>query len=182
MTVVFDSREIDRFVNDIEKKAAPLLAGVINKTTAISLRLVKTTLPKRTGNLRGSYQQKKVDKFARLISSPLKYAENIELGSKARTIKAKHAKVLTIPIKESVLTSTRAQIKQSSLNTLFRRLKKRKGKTSKEIQDEVGIILTKTARRKAIQGKLFFERIIQPKTQNVLNQEVIKAAQKLGFT
>ena len=171
MTVVLQDREIRRFVNGIEKKAAPLLDGVINKTTIFSLRIIKTTLPKRSGNLRGSYQQKKVAKFTRFVSSDLNYADNIEEGSRSKTIRPKTKKFLTIPLNKNVLTSTGAQIKQSSLNSLFRRLSNPKGKTRRQIQQEVGIVLAKKANIPPIKGQKNFERIIEPKTTEFLEKE-----------
>ena len=181
MTVVFNDKELQRFVSGIEKKAAPLFDGAVNKTTAFTLRLVKTTLPKRSGNLRGSYMQKKIAKLTRRVFSPLKYAENIESGSRSKIIRPRRAKILTIPLRRSVLTSTRAQIKQSSLNTLFRRLKNKKGKTSRQIQNEVGIALAKKANIGPIRGQKNFERIIEPKSQAFLDARIGDIAIKLGF-
>ncbi len=180
-SVVFDDKEIKKFVSAIERKGPKLLETAVNKTTSFGLKKVTDTIPKRTGNLRGFYQQRKTGQLERLIFSKLKYAEGIESGFRAKTIRTKRKKALTIPIKKSVLTSETKQIKKASIDKLFRRLKKRKGKTSRQIMEEVGIVLAKKANIPRIRAQRNFERVITPATENRLRFNVIKAYRTLGF-
>lgn len=182
--VVLEDREFKRFFATLQKKAPKELPKVVNRTTAFTLRELKGVfLPKRTGNLRGSYQQRKIDDLTREIFSDSKYAPVIEFGGKARKVFAKPGKSLTIPIKDSVLTSSKAQIKKSALDTLFRRLKRRrKGEKSRDIMQNVGIILAKSAKLKAKRGQFNIKKKATPFAEKTLFKEVKTVFTKLGFT
>ena len=183
--VVFDDREFKKFFATLQTKAPKELPQVVNRTTASTLREIKGVfLPKRTGNLRGSYQQRKIDDLSREIFSDSRYAPVIEFGGKARTVFAKPGKhSLTIPIKDSVLTNSKSQIKKSALDTLFRRLKqRRKGENSRDIMQNVGIILTKSAKLKAKPGQFNIKKKAVPFAEKRLFKEVKLVFTKLGFT
>lgn len=177
----FNDKEFKRFIQATDIKRVPIMVETVKKTTQFALRLTKETLPKRTGNLRGSYFQKKIDKLEREVNSKSQYAEGIEVGFKSKTIRPKRAKILTIPIKKSVLTPTGAQIRQGALNRLFNRLKNPGGKTQRQIFDQVGIVLAKKARIPAIKGQKNFKLIILPKTQKKLELNLFKSVKRLGF-
>lgn len=180
--VRFDKKQVEMFLKKAQSNSGRLLSDAINKTSAFGIRKVKEELPKRTGNLRGSYQVKKMGKFESEIFSKSPYSNAIEFGSKARVIRAKQGKRLTIPIKKEVLTSTRSQIKQSSLNKLFSRLKnKKRGETSGDIMRDVGIILAKKAKQRARKGQFNIRDKVRLPVENLLKKEVGLAYKKLGF-
>lgn len=184
-SVVFQDQEFQKFFAKVKAKSPKLLSKAVDHTTAFSLRKIKEDhIPKRTGNLRGSYTQKAIDPITREIFSNSKYAPVIEFGGKARTVKAKPGKhALTIPIKKSVLTTKTKQIKKSSLDKLFRRLKKRRrGETAGDVMQDVGIVLAKTANLKAKPGQFNIKKKTKPFAEKTLKKEVILAYRQLGFS
>jgi hypothetical protein len=183
-SVVFQDQEFQKFFAKVKAKSPKLLSKAVDRTTAFSLREIKEDhIPKRTGNLRGSYTQKAIDPITREIFSNSKYAPVIEFGGKARTVRAKPGKRLTIPIKKDVLTSTRSQIKKSSLDKLFRRLKKRRrGETAGDVMQDVGIVLAKKAKIKAKPGQFNIKKKTTPFAEKTLKKEVTLAYRQLGFS
>jgi hypothetical protein len=182
-SIRLEDAQFKRFFAKVESKSPKLAEKAVNVSTAATLKAMKARfLPKRTGNLRGSYQSKKLEPLANEIFTPTKYASVIEFGGRARTVHAKPGKRLTIPIKKSVLTSTGAQIKKSSLDRLFRRLKKRKkGETQWSVMQDVGIVLAKKANLPRRKGQRNIERNAKPFAEGRLFREVVRAYRSLGF-
>lgn len=180
----FEDQEFKRFFKTVETKSPPLLQKSVNITTALTLKGMKQRfLPKRSGNLRGSYRQRKLDQLEREIFSDSRYAPVIEFGGRARTVHAKPGKRLTIPIRPNVLTSTKAQIKKSALDKLFARLKNRQpGETQWSIMQDVGIVLAKKANLPRRKGQRNIERNAKPFAENMLVRQVKLAYKKLGFS
>lgn len=176
--------EDKNFVDYLKKNIRELANNIqraVDNTAAFGLTETKTTLPKRTGNLRRTYLQRKTGAFTREIYSNSQYANALEFGSKAHTITPKRAKWLTIPTKDSVLTSTRSQIKKSSLDNLFSKVgfskkgtiySKVRGKTVGDIFDEVGVRLAKKANIPAQRGKFYLRDRVNPKIANKLSSEM----------
>jgi len=174
--ITIDSKSVLDMLSNSNKKFNSLLSKSLDATVAFGLREIKSGLPKRTGNLRGSYQQRPVSGvLRRTIFSDLQYAVANEEGAKAHTIVPKRAKMLLIPLREDVLTGTRSQIKKSSVDRLFNQLKKKKGRSNRQIFDEVGIALAKKANIPAIKGNHKIRDVFLPKIATKLEREVLSA-------
>ena len=171
-SITTDIDNVSRALKEATSKAVPAFSKGLNAVTARGLRTVKESLGKRTGNLRSSYQQRQVDTLVRSIFSELKYARANEEGAAPKTIYPRRAKFLTIPLNDSVLTSTKAQISQTALNRLFSELKKstkgmhltpeQRQALRYSIMQRVGIILAKKANIPAIRGRYTLRDIVVP--------------------
>lgn len=177
--VRFSDANLQAYLKKVGPEIKKNVITAVNSTTAFGLKTVKTELPKRTGNLRNTYSQRKIGELAREIFSYSSYADSVEFGSKSRTIVPKRAKMLTIPLRGSVLTSTKSQIKKSSLDRLFRELKKigKTKKTPRQVFDEVGIALAKKARLPARPGQYRVRDKILPMVRMEFMTNIKKALQ-----
>lgn len=175
-TIEIDKRQLEAYLKKNAAKIPNNLDKAVTATTVFGLREVKTKFPKRSGQARRSFVQRKIRRAEREIFSTLAYVKAIEDGARAHTIKPKRAKFLTIPLNKNVRTKTR--IKQSALNKLFRELKNRKGRTKKEIFDQVGVALAKKARIPRLVGKKIIQRRVLPRLIRKLNLEVARAIRK----
>lgn len=179
--VEFQSKKIDLFLLNLEKGRKRPLSEAVARTTIFGLKKTKETLPKRSGNLRQSYMQKKNSELEREIFSRLPYARRIEFGGRRKPVTPKRAKVLTIPIKDTALTKSKSQIKKGKLDTLFRRLGKAKPKRRLAVMKSVGIILAKAAKAAWIKPQKNIEREVKPAVQGRLGREVQLVFKKFGF-
>ncbi len=176
MSVKFDMRvdtsQMDAAMRNIAEGIKADIQQSLNVAAAYTIAQIKTDLPKRTGNLRRQYMISKPSKYVRLVSTPSKYADTVEYGrnGNGRMIypRTPH-KMLTIPIKDSVLTATKAQIKKSSLDQLFRELGEPNGRTKRQIMNDVGIILCKKARMSTIKPGLHLTKKTLPKVNNYIH-------------
>lgn len=182
-TIVFQDKEIRNFLKKAEVKSPQLVIKALNQTAVFGLKQAKKILPKRTGLLRQSYQISVLSKESRLIAQTKLKAigEGIESGFKAKTIRPRRRKFLTIPIRDNVLTSTKAQIKQSALNKLFKNLRKRRGRSNRQIFNESGIVLAKQANIPRIPGQFNFRDKIAPSTLKFMNRTFNKLFKEVGF-
>jgi hypothetical protein len=158
LTATLDDKEIRQFINSNMAKLKPEFNKLVYETSKFALNEVKrvdANLPKRSGGLRSSYKDFKTGEFERTLATNLKYAGIIEDGGTRPEIRPKKRKRLTIPINDKALTNTKAKIKQSSLNRLFKQVgisksnklySKIKGKSVYQSMQEVGIVLAKRAR------------------------------------
>ena len=171
--VTVDDRELKDFI----KKAGPDLVrsldSAVNKTTASGLRVIKTAVPSRSGSVRQSYKQRRIGSMTREIYSEYIPAIVLDQGTeKAYTVRPRRAKMLTIPLDESVKTRG-GQIKKGALDRLFRMLKgRKKGVSKKQIFDSAKIVLAKEARIPKKSGKHHVERILVPFLETELNRNV----------
>ena len=176
MNFTFDinSKFVLDFLEKSHKKMVPKISKALDATVAYGLREIKSGLPKRTGHLRGSYLQKpSAGLLTRTIFSDSQYAIANEEGARPHTIVPKRAKMLLIPLRDEVLTGTKAQIKKSSVDKLFNQLKKKRGRTNRQIFDEVGIALAKKANIPAIRGNHKIRDVFIPKIANKLESEIL---------
>jgi hypothetical protein len=184
-TIKFDDKKIRKFLDETIRKSPGDLEKAMQKTTAESLIITKKTLPKRTGLLRKSYLSRKLNRFTYRIfpgsGQKLEYADAVEGGAAAHTIVPRRAKMLTIPLRDDVLVPSKARISASALDRLFRKLKNRKGKSKREIYDEVGIVLALKANIPRTSGQYNFRDKITPRTRRILAKNINQVFKKLGF-
>lgn len=156
------------------KNTQSAITQAVNKAAAQGMRKIAEEMPKRTGLLRKSWRLSSPSIYSRLIRSISQYANTVEFGrTGGKTIYPKAPrKRLTIPIKDSVLTDTKAQIKKSALDTLFRRLKKPGKKTQWQIMEETGILLLKSAKMSRIKGQYILRDRVRPHISDVINAEM----------
>lgn len=143
------------------------------------LREIKTGLPKRTGNLRRTYNYRKTGVHQFTIASNSRYADVVENGARAHTVYPKRAKMLTIPLRDSVLTGTRAQISKPALSRLFAAIRKG-GRPAGEIYQSVGIALAKRANIPARKGSHFLRDKIGPSLQRAIETEILRAIRRVS--
>jgi hypothetical protein len=174
--VTLDKRGIDRLMANVSGMQKNVEEAV-KKTAVQTHRMVIDEIrasKKRSGTneLAKSYIPKKIGAMAWEIASQLKRAIVHEIGRKGggRIIKPKTAKMLTIPIRDDVLTPSGAQISQGAKNRLFAMLKKRKGRSLHDIFNEAGIVLAKSAKMSNIKGKFILRDKIRPKAAALLKQ------------
>lgn len=182
-TIIFRDKEIRDFLKKAEVGSPKLVTQALNRTAIFGIKQTKKILPKRTGNLRQAYQISALSKESRLIAQTKLKAigEGIESGFKAKTVRPRRRKFLTIPIRDNVLTSTKAQIKQGALNKLFKNLRKRSGRSNRQIFNESGIVLAKEARIPRIPGQFNFRDRIAPSTLKFMNRTFNQLFKQLGF-
>lgn len=182
-TIIFRDKEVRAFLKKAERESPKLVIKALNRTAIFGIKQTKKILPKRSGNLRQSYQISALSKESRLIAQTKLKAigEGIESGFKAKTIRPRRKKALTIPLRDSVLTSTRAQIKKSALAKLKKNLKNRRGRSSRQIFNEVGIVLTRKARIPRIPGQFNFRDRIAPSTLKFMNRVFNQLFRQVGF-
>lgn len=179
MNITIDD-SITSWINNNLDKLTPELDRLMKETTADSLRLVKTNVSKRSGALAKSYISRKIGRFEVLIypRGTEKYAEGIESGYRAHIIYPKKTGGrLTIPLRDSVLTNTKAQISKPALDNLFRMLKANKGKNRRslnEIYQDAGIRLAKKVNVPAFSGTHKIEHIIAPAIRKNLENKTLK--------
>lgn len=178
-SVSVDDKQLKAFLQKVKDKIPQALQNVVKDTAIMAKRQVSTDLPKRTGALRRSFRISKVDGLHREVTSILPYASLVEGGGIRPEIKPKRAKFLTIPLRDSVLTSTKAQISQTALNNLFKQLNNRKGRTNRQIFEETGIVLAKKAKAVRIKGGHQLERIVTPKVQAYFEDRINKAVDEV---
>jgi hypothetical protein len=172
--VKFEDKQVRAFFKRASTKLDKVLETSLRKTAIYGISEIPNTLPRRTGNLRGSYTIKKKNRFERLLFSSLPaQAETLESGRKARVIYPKRGKFLTIPTTDSVLTPTRSHIKQLSDSAFKKALKKRKHKRYGDI------VLAKKAVQKAIPGKFYIKKKLTPKVDKFLLKETEKNIKKV---
>jgi hypothetical protein len=185
LTIKFEDKKMKAWLDRVIKKSPERLDSAVKLTTAESLGLFKRILPKRTGLLRKSYLSRRIGPATYRIfpgvGEKLQYANAVEFGAAAHTIVPKRAKMLTIPLRDDVLVGTKARISQSALNRLFRELNNRKGRTKREIYDEVGIALALKANIPARRGQRNIEKKIAPQTRKILKKRVEQVYRSLGF-
>jgi len=181
ISVNIDDKRVKLWVNDLIKKTPVELKKTVQRVTAKTLRDVKTKFPKRSGKLIQAYLSKKINDYAYLIFSKLKYADDVEVGTSPHTITPKKKKYLTVPIKSSVLTGTKARIKQSALDLLFSELDNRAGRTKKQIYEEVGIILTKKVNHPGSKGKFIIRDKVAPSARRLFMKEIRNLFERYGF-
>jgi len=181
--VVFADENWNKFINKLTTEFKPKAIGIVNRSAQFAKRNIVELYPRRTGQLRNSYNAKKTDDLSYIVQSSLdpKRSDGFEDGTRAHTIYPRRAKMLTIPLRDDVLVSTRSRISKPSLDKLFRLLKKRGEKTLKEIYDEAGIVLTKKANIPAIPGKHIIRDRVTPNTQAFMDKELATTAKELGF-
>lgn len=171
--VTVDDRELKDFI----KKAGPDLVrsldSAVNKTTASGLRVIKTAVPSQSGSVRQSYRQRRIGAMTREIYSDYIPAIVLEEGTtRSYTVRPRRAKMLTIPLDESVKTRG-GQIKKVALDRLFRMLKgRKKGISKRQIFESAKIVLAKEARIPKKTGKHHVERILVPFLESDLNRNV----------
>jgi hypothetical protein len=182
-TIIFQDKEIRNFLKKAEVRSPQLVKKALNQTAIFGIKQTKKILPKKTGLLRQSYQVSAPSKETRLIAQTKLKAigEGIESGFKAKTVRPRRKKFLTIPIRKNVLTSTGAQIKQAALNKLFKNLKKPRGRSPRQIFNESGIVLTRQANVPRIPGQFNFRDRIAPSTQRFMNRKLNQVFVEIGF-
>lgn len=154
------TRELDLVV---KKTAIQIHSEVIREITASKKR-------HGTNELAKSYYPKKIGETVWAVTSKLSRAVVFEVGRVGgRIIKPKTAKMLTIPLRDDVLTESGSQISQPAKNRLFELLKNRKNRTLKNIYDEAGIVLAKQAKMSSLKGKFLMRDKIRPKAVDMLN-------------
>lgn len=178
INVTIDDEELKQLIKKNIDTLAPEFDRAVKESTAYGLKETKSDMPKRTGNLRQSFQQRKIGALSREIYSESQYAAAVEDGAAAHVVRPKRAKMLTIPLRDSVLTSTKSQIKKSALDRLFRMLNKRNGKTKREIYQEAGIALAKQARIPRRKGKFILKTKTVPKIDRDLDSRVNKVLEE----
>jgi len=124
LRVSIESEKTAAFLAQAPAKLLPLLEKDINETTIFALRRTKETVRRRSGNTANSYRDRKLGRLSKEVYSTLASAKALEDGSKPHVIKPKPGrKYLTIPLNDSVLTSTKAQIKRSAISKFWRVVK-----------------------------------------------------------
>jgi hypothetical protein len=178
--VTVDDRELKAFIKNAGPDLVRKLDVAVNRTTASGLRVIKTALPSRSGSVRQSYKQRRIGSMTREIYSEYIPAIVLDQGTeKAYTVRPRRAKMLTIPIDESVKTRG-GQIKKGALDRLFRMLKgRKKGVSKKQIFDSAKIVLAKEARIPKKTGKHHVERILVPFLESDLNRNVQAAVDEV---
>jgi len=176
----FDDSGLKAYLAAASKEVKAGVIQAVNKSAEFAKQTVTIELPKRAGLLRKSYLVYKTGELSREVRSTLAYADALEFGSKAKTIRPKRSKMLTIPLNKSVLVNSGAQIKKSSLDRLFRELKDKKNrkKNRSQIYQEVGIALAKIARIPAQPGKFYLKNKVIPKVDVYYLKEVMAALNK----
>jgi len=169
--------EIDRIKKDIKK----LYPQAIKKTAIFGFKEIKTKYPKKSGFARQSFQLASLTPTSYKIESKAPQVAVLENGSKAHTIRPKRKKFLTIPIKNSV--KTKSGIKKSALNKLFKELKTRgkKGKTTRDVFQNVGIVLAKKAKIPARKARKPLEKIFSPLIDIEMKKNTVDMLKKIGF-
>jgi hypothetical protein len=168
--VEFDDKEIKKFLNRLEKNVPRKLKTLVEQTAQFGLREIKETLPARTGNARNRYRSNKINDYSYYLrNDEVKYLEGLESGFKARTVRPKRGKFLTIPTDDSVLTPTRARIKKMSKAGFRKAVKSGK------------IVLAKKANLPARPGNWYFRDKIKPSVQARLRRSIINLYKKEGF-
>ena len=178
-TITFDDQGLSNALDRAIASMPVELAKVSDKTAAFGLRTIKEELipVKRSGNLAKGYLQRETGKFSREIYSTSRYAVANEEGANIPDVFPKRRKFLTIPLNDSVLTGTRAQISQPAMNRLFKLLKARKPKTKDqrfEVFKEAGIVLAKKAKAHSIRGNHIIRDRVVPKIADFFQSESTK--------
>jgi len=94
--VTFDSNgELKNWMTKNIRRLIPEMDKAVRNATIFGLTKTKTTLSKRTGMLRRSYNQRKRGSLSREIFSNIKYAQAVEFGYKAHLIKPVRKKALS---------------------------------------------------------------------------------------
>lgn len=161
---------MERYIKTLINSNPKRLEDAVKKTVMFAEKKIPETLPKRTGSLRNSYRSKRLGRYSYLFASTeLKYADVIEGGMRARTLKAKPGKMLMIPITER---GRKQGLTESGAR--FRRGKTNKGRI-KELIESGDIIFRKQVNLKRRKGKFYFRDKIRPAVQNRLRYNVIQA-------
>jgi hypothetical protein len=178
--VRIDDKQLLEYMVALGKKTQSAIDQAVNKAAAQGMRKIAEEMPKRTGLLRKSWRLSSPSQYSRLIRSDSRYASVVEFGRTGgkRIYPRPPRKMLTVPIKDSVLTNTKSQIKKSALDTLFRRLKKPGKKTQWQIMEETGILLLKSAKMSRIKGQFILRDRIRPHISDVINAEMESAIRK----
>ena len=95
----------------------------------------------------------------------------IEFGANAHTVVPRRAKMLTIPIRNNVVTKG-GQISKPALSKLFAMLKNRKGRSTREIYESAGIVLAKKANIPALPARKIIENQVVPKISNQFEKNI----------
>ena len=185
MTFVdLELKNINKTISEIERMELGIKTRypkIVKETAIFGFRQIKTKYPKRSGFARKSFQLASLTPISYEIASKAPQVAVLENGAKAHTIRPKRRKFLTIPIKNSVRTKT--GIKQSALNKLFKELKSRgkKGKTTREVFQDVGIVLAKKANIPARRALKPLEREFVPIIDKKMLDSTNSMLSKLGF-
>jgi len=157
-------RELEMMVR---KTAIQVHADTVNEITASKKR-------HGTNELAKSYLPKKMSSLIWAVTSKLQRALVHEIGRNGggRIVKPKTAKMLTIPLRDDVLTPSGAQISQPAKSRLFDLLKKRGKRSLMDIYEEAGIVLAKQARMSDIKGKFILRDKVRPKAIQILNRNI----------
>lgn len=176
--VTIQDEDLRDALKNIGEEAVASVDGAVRQTAIWGLSEIKRTWPKRSGGSRESFGYQKTGKFSFTISSDYKPVLAVDQGAPAHTIYPRQAKMLTIPIRKDVLTSTGSQIKQSALNKLFSSLKKRNGRSVRQIFDEAGIVLAKKAKIPRLPARNLIRDIYVPKIGDELEKNVADAIER----
>jgi hypothetical protein len=179
INITFDDKEVTKFLNNAIKKSPKEFSKATNTATIETLKKFKMEWPKRSGGSRKSFLLKKLNEFAWVIFSKNKAVKIVNDGSPKHVIKPKNRKFLTIPLRDSVLTSTKAKIKQSALTNLFKLLKDEDDPA--DAMKKAGIVLTKKVNHPGSKGKKLIEKKFGPFAQKRLNKYVVEALRRLGY-
>jgi len=173
--------QVREYMKELGSGTDRAIKNAVNKAAASSMRHIAEVFPKRTGLLRKSWRVSSPTLYSRLIRSVSKYANTIEFGRAGGKTIYPHPprKRLTIPIRDDVIvtTPTKSQIKEPVMRRLFERLANKKGKTSRQIMEEVGVLLVKSAKMSRIRGRYLLRDRVTPHISNVINTEMQRSIQ-----
>ena len=191
MKIVYEAEELNRWLKKVEKSPTHLARAT--KGTAIEgLAWIKKELPNKSGKLRQSLLAHKKNDLSYLIwhgrqtsNGKLKYPDHWEAGTKAHTVRPKRAKMLTIPLRKSVITARTQMIKTAAKRNLFNLLKTIKPVGRAEtaaVYDRAGIALALKARIPKKRGSWFYRDRGQPKLISIYKKHLTKQFKELGFS
>lgn len=157
-------RDLQKKIKRAQKETPKKIRGVVNKTARASITKLKTELPKRTGNLRRSYNIFSEGTFGKKIKSSMTtIADIVESGRRARTIRPKRGKFLFFPVDDSVMVPSKARMKKLG-----------KKRFQKEIKAG-NIAVAKKVRQPKLKGQKNIEREVIPFTDKFFEKEMDNA-------
>jgi hypothetical protein len=181
----------DKDVRKLLKKnidgIAPGLADVTNKTGMYGQRIVRESLPKRSGLLRNQYIWSRVSKFSGRISPQISaYADAIEGGNRSYPIYPRRRRYLLIPTSEAQLTPTKAALRAYQVLSDDKGkpkiviLKNRNGKLAGWLETTIGrLLLMRWVNHPAKTGQFNIRDKALPKTQVFYNNEIDRLVRSL---